>query len=383
MGTDRRNRVRVARRRDGGPGRGREASSTAAGRFEYSRGEDGDRFKVDETHGVRRAAAGPPHLRGVRRRMALARRRVRRQVQLDAEVRRLLHAREPDLGQHDGARRRRRERGREGQGANTTATSSSTAARSSRRRCSTRGLVDELRLMVFPVVLGSGKRHLRRDGRQEAPAPHRLADGRRRRRHPRLRAGLAEHRRQRARRARRRAPPARLRAPASTWRGRSPSPQDRSCEMVTPTTKKARGRGPSLRRRTALRGHASTSAPVLCTTTSPPVIIGAFGIADSSFSSRTQSDATRVDSSACADRLEEADGAHDAVAGIDEVIAAEARQFAQARREALVDLLDEICDAALVDRLVASDGGIHVMVPTVSFSVENSIEASWCVRARR
>ena len=44
-----------------------------------------------------------------------------------------------------------------------------------------------------------------------------------------------------------------------------------------------------------------TSSRVLCTTTSPLVIFGAFGSAFSSFSSRTQLDAMRVDSSACAD----------------------------------------------------------------------------------
>jgi hypothetical protein len=39
----------------------------------------------------------------------------------------------------------------------------------------------------------------------------------------------------------------------------------------------------------------------LCTTTSPLVIFGGFGSAVSSFCSRTELDATRVDSSACAE----------------------------------------------------------------------------------
>ena len=50
-------------------------------------------------------------------------------------------------------------------------------------------LVDELRLMVFPVVLGTRQAPLRRDERQEAAAARRLEDRRRRRGHPRLPAG--------------------------------------------------------------------------------------------------------------------------------------------------------------------------------------------------
>src|SRR5205823_5656318 len=50
------------------------------------------------------------------------------------------------------------------------------------------------------------------------------------------------------------------------------------------------------------RAYARTAPFVLrCAITSPKVIFGAFGSALSSFSSRTQMDARRVDSSACAD----------------------------------------------------------------------------------
>src|SRR5438045_6239347 len=50
------------------------------------------------------------------------------------------------------------------------------------------------------------------------------------------------------------------------------------------------------------RAYARTVPFVLrCAITSPKVIFGAFGSALSSFSSRTQPDARRVDSSACAD----------------------------------------------------------------------------------
>src|ERR671915_593095 len=54
--------------------------------FEFDRGDDGNQFKLDETRG-----------------------RVRRQVQRDAEVRRLDDAQGPGVEQHDGPRQRRRD----------------------------------------------------------------------------------------------------------------------------------------------------------------------------------------------------------------------------------------------------------------------------------
>src|ERR1700728_3340315 len=64
--------------------------------------------------------------------------------------------------------------------------------------------------------------------------------------------------------------------------------------------------------------------------------------------------------------IEEADGTQDAVIGHDQVIALEARQFAQAGNEAALSLLDELVAAVLIDRVVASNGGMHVMLPSIS-----------------
>jgi hypothetical protein len=50
--------------------------------------------------------------------------------------------------------------------------------------------------------------------------------------------------------------------------------------------------------------------------------------------------------------LEEADGTHDAVTGLDEVVTAEARHLGQAGQQVLADVLDELVGATLVDSLV-------------------------------
>src|SRR6476469_1266196 len=57
--------------------------------------------------------------------------------------------------------------------------------------------------------------------------------------------------------------------------------------------------------------------------------------------------------------LEEADRAHDAVAGVDEEVAAEAGKLAQLRCQALADLLGQLVDVARVDAFVTSDSRKH------------------------
>ena len=66
--------------------------------FEIDRGEEGDKFKLDETIEAEALLLGRDDLRGLRRGVARARGRVRRQVQRDAEVRRLLDPRASPSG---------------------------------------------------------------------------------------------------------------------------------------------------------------------------------------------------------------------------------------------------------------------------------------------
>src|SRR4029450_2919770 len=69
-------------------------------------------------------------------------------------------------------------------------------------------------------------------------------------------------------------------------------------------------------------------------------------------------------------RVEEVDGAHDAVVGLDEVVTLEAWHLAQTRQKALADLLGQLLRAALVDALVPSDGGMHLLLLTVTIQAE-------------
>ena len=63
--------------------------------------------------------------------------------------------------------------------------------------------------------------------------------------------------------------------------------------------------------------------------------------------------------------LEEADRRHHALAGLDQEVAAEARQLADAGHEPFPDLLRQLLGAGLVDSLVPSHGGIHVLLLTL------------------
>ena len=73
--------------------------------FAFERGEDGNQFKLDETLETEALLHRTRDVRELRRRVAEARRRVRRQVQHDAEVRRLVDARGSGVEQHHGRSR--------------------------------------------------------------------------------------------------------------------------------------------------------------------------------------------------------------------------------------------------------------------------------------
>ncbi len=77
------------------------------------------------------------------------------------------------VDQRDGSPGRRGDRGLEAEAGDSTGTSSCTPAISSGTRCMEHDLVDELRLVVFPVVLGAGERLF---GETSDKKPMRLVD---------------------------------------------------------------------------------------------------------------------------------------------------------------------------------------------------------------
>ena len=102
--------------------------------FEIERGEEGDKFKLDETLDSEALLLGRRTYEGFADGVAVEGRRVRRQVQQHAEVRGLLDAEGPGVDQLDGDRQRPGRGGLAAEGRSSTATSWSTAAPSSCRR---------------------------------------------------------------------------------------------------------------------------------------------------------------------------------------------------------------------------------------------------------
>ena len=137
-------------------------------------------------------AARPRHLRRLRRGLAEddRRGRLRREDELDAQVRLLLDPDQRRVEQLDDPLRRLRHRDRQAQGRRSTASSSSPAAPSWSRAWSSTISSTRLRLMVFPVLLGSGKRLFGEHADKKPLRPDRLEIRRRRRRAADLRTGI-------------------------------------------------------------------------------------------------------------------------------------------------------------------------------------------------
>ena len=76
--------------------------------FEFDRGDAGNAFKLEETMSSDALLLGRTTYEGFAAAWPRSGRRVRGQVQHDAEVRRLVDAEGPGVEEHDGARRRPR-----------------------------------------------------------------------------------------------------------------------------------------------------------------------------------------------------------------------------------------------------------------------------------
>ena len=159
--------------------------------FEIDRGEEGDKFKLDELMEAEAQLLGRVTYEG----FAAAwpddgrRGRLRREDERDAEVRRLLDPGAGRVEEHDRSSpatspRRSPSSSDEVDGVILVAGSAQLV-----QGLIEHDLVDELRLMVFPVLLGRASASSP-SRRQEAAEAGRLENGRRRRRDPDLRAGL-------------------------------------------------------------------------------------------------------------------------------------------------------------------------------------------------
>ena len=126
--------------------------------FEYDRGDDGNQFKLDELMGADVTLLGRVTYEGSRRRGRPARETFADKLNADPKVVVSNTLENPEwqnttvisgdvVGEFE-----------EAQGRIPTARSSSTAAARSSPTLLENDLVDELRLMVFPTILGRGKR---------------------------------------------------------------------------------------------------------------------------------------------------------------------------------------------------------------------------------
>ena len=109
----------------------------------------------------------------------------------------------------------------------------------------------------------------------------------------------------------------------------------------------------------------ATATPLLCATTLPLVIFGAFGITVLKFSSVIHFETTFVDSPACSDVWKRPSELRTPLSASIEVVAGKPGELAKLRHERLVDLAGDLVHAGRVDAFVTTNGGMHVMLLTV------------------